>query len=122
MLDFGFSDQGLKPLPGVGARRDGTPIASGSSRRWALRTSEGLRIFREGGEALVFNPLSWQTHYLNETALRVLDALTSGPRPLEDLVAAALEGSAPADAHWRSQVLLLLEELERMGLVVRADE
>lgn len=106
----------------MGARRDGSPIASGSSRRWALRAPEGLRIFREGGEALVFNPLSWQTHYLNETALRVLDALACGPRRLDDLVAAALEGSAPADARWRSQVLQLLEELERMGLVVRTDD
>lgn len=106
----------------MGARRDDTPIASDSSQRWALRASEGLRILREGGEALVFNPLSWQTHYLNETALRVLDALTAGPRSLDDLVAAALEGSAPADAHWRSQVLLLLEELGRVGLVIRTDE
>lgn len=106
----------------MGARRDDTPIASDSPQRWALRAPEGLRIFREGSGALVFNALSWQTHYLNETALRVLEALTCGPRPLEDLVAAALEGSAPADALWRSQVLQLLEELERMGLVVRADD
>ncbi len=122
MLGLGFSHQGLKPLAHVVTQRDGPPIASGPPRRWSLRNREGLRIFREGGEALVFNPLSWQTHYLNETALRVLDALTSGPRPLEELVAAALEGAAPADAHWQSRVLLLLDELERMGLVIRADE
>ncbi len=87
--------------------------------RWALCAAEPLRIARFEGEALVFNPVSWQTHLLNASALQVLDALARGPGSLQDLVA-ALGDPSPDDSETAGTeftVQALVAELEVLGLV-----
>ena len=90
--------------------------------RWQLRTLDGLKVARFDREALVFNPVSWQTHLLNDSAVRALEALRSGPRSLAEL-AAAIRGDA--DAGDRGEELrvseALLAELLTLGLVVETD-
>ena len=91
--------------------------------RWRLRNHPDIRVVRFGDEAVVFNPLSWETHLLNETAAHVVDALRRGFTDAEALAAdltAALDPEASPEAYV-DQIERLLEELEGLGLVVRCD-
>jgi PqqD family protein of HPr-rel-A system len=89
--------------------------------RWKLRARLKVARFDEG--ALVFNPVSWQTHLLNDSAVRALDVLSARPSSLGDLVAAIL--GDPARGDWSAEELgvaeALLVELETLGLVVAID-
>ncbi|MGH7342354.1 MAG: HPr-rel-A system PqqD family peptide chaperone [Candidatus Rokuibacteriota bacterium] len=90
--------------------------ATGS--RWRLVDPSGIRIRRFGDEALVFNPLTWETHFLNGVAMRVLDALAEGPRGEAQLVE-ELFGSDPrsdAPRSMRDEIAGFLEELDSLGL------
>ncbi len=77
---------------------------------------EGLRVARFDSEAVVFNPVSWQTHLLNDTAVRALEALMSGPQSLADVVTAVL-GDVTHPDHRVEMIQSLLAELEALGLV-----
>jgi PqqD family protein of HPr-rel-A system len=92
--------------------------------RWRLVDPSGIRIRRFGDEALVFNPLSWETHLLNGVAMRVLDALAEGPRADTELVA-ELFGSDPRAGEPRSmrdEIASFLGELDGLGLAERVRE
>jgi len=91
--------------------------------RWTLRTHDGLKVARFDREALVFNPVSWQTHLLNDSAVRVLEALRSGPRSLDELVAAIYGDAQAADGGTEERQIgaALLAELEALGLVAEFD-
>jgi len=80
-----------------------------------------VRVVRFGAEAVVFNPLSWETHLLNETAAHVVESLRRGPQGAWELAAALTESLDPDSGPqvYVDQVATLLEELEALGLAVR---
>jgi PqqD family protein of HPr-rel-A system len=87
--------------------------------RWQLADPRETAVLRFDDEALVFNPASWETHFLNESAAYVLEALLERPRSVEEIVAAvAAEATVPD--RFGHQVEALLHQLESLGLV-RAD-
>lgn len=73
--------------------------------------------------AIVFNPLSWQTHYLNEAASCLFDALSSGSKTVSELFVETVEAAAHLDAGTREQWMRALQrhldDLHLMGLVLR---
>ena len=85
---------------------------------WSLRAAdvEALR-FRDG--AIVFNPLSWDTHLLNESAFQILDALGRGASRPETLVQRIVGDRLSQDDPRVAQVETCLEEMESLGLVTR---
>jgi PqqD family protein of HPr-rel-A system len=86
--------------------------------RWQLSNPTDTAILRFDDEALVFNPSSWETHFLNETAALVFDALRAGPRSIDEIVAEAAgggEGAVPDG--FAEQVSELLGQLQSLGLV-----
>jgi len=94
---------------------------SAAQTRWRFTGHPDVRVERFGDEAVVFNPLSWETHLLNETAAHVVEALRRGPSDAESLAAdltAALDPEVSPEAYV-AQIEGLLEELEGLGLVVR---
>ena len=54
--------------------------------RWQLSNPADTAVLRFDDEALVFNPATWETHLLNESASIVLDALLEGPRSVDEIV------------------------------------
>jgi|SRR5690606_1391371 len=91
--------------------------------RWRIAPSDRVRIVRLDDAALVFNPLSWQTHYLNEAAHCIFDALCERPMSVDELLAETIEPDdrldAAAQTHWTRVLLAHLHDLEAMGLVAR---
>jgi len=91
--------------------------------RWRLVDPRGIRIHRFDDEAMVFNPLTWETHLLNGVAMSVLDALASGPRLEAELLDEVWGGDAePGPGSARSEAVRFLHELDSLGLVERAGE
>jgi len=90
--------------------------------RWQLTKHPDVRVVRFGAEAVVFNPLSWETHLLNETAAHVVESLRRGPRSVEELASALVADleSESAPEVYTDQIAVLMEELEAFGLAVRA--
>ncbi len=88
--------------------------------RWRLVDPSGIRIRRFDDEALVFNPLTWETHLLNDVATRVLDAVAEEPRT-EAGVVAELYGDDAAESA-RVQIARFLAELEALALIERIGE
>jgi PqqD family protein of HPr-rel-A system len=89
--------------------------------RWQLADPRETAVLRLDDEALVFNPASWETHFLNESAACVLEALLERPRSVEEIVAAvAIESESTVPEGFGHQVEALLHQLESLGLV-RAD-
>ena len=94
-----------------------------SSVSWRLRSVEPLQVARFGDEAVVFNPVSWQTHLLNSTALDALKELEIGPRTVTELVHALFEFDEEKEAvaraenveHADEMIQSLLEELRELG-------
>lgn len=90
-------------------------IEAAGGRRWRLAAIDRARMARYGDELIVFNPLSWQTHYFNASAARVLNALLQGPRGTSELIDAM---GLDADAQTQERVLSeLLGDLQLKGLV-----
>jgi len=89
--------------------------------RWRFANHPDVRVVRFGAEVVVFNPLSWETHLLNQTAAHVLESLRRGPQSAWDLAAALTEDLDPdaAPEAYANQIELLMEELEGFGLAVR---
>jgi PqqD family protein of HPr-rel-A system len=92
--------------------------------RWRLRGQDGLKIARFGFDAVVFNPVSWQTHLVNDSALRVFETLLAGPKPLDEIVSTLGEGAADAKSALDDLRMIeaLLAELEALGLLEKALE
>jgi PqqD family protein of HPr-rel-A system len=90
--------------------------------RLALRNAPPPARFDDG--ALVFNPLTWDTHLLNPAATQIMDALRTAPCD-SDALASALLGERETDAEERAayaaQVAATLAEMAVIGLVERDD-
>ena len=84
--------------------------------RWQLSNPEDTALLRFDDEALVFNPASWETHFLNEAAAFVLDALVAGPRSVDEIVAGVASEVEIPDG-FAGQVTELLGQFESLGLV-----
>ena len=94
--------------------------ADGAHRvHWKLRNQDGLKIVRFEVEAAVFNPVSWHTHLLNDSAVRVLEALLAGPKPVDGIVSAVAGEASGTELTRddREMIEALLAELEALGLV-----
>ena len=84
--------------------------------RWRVAAQAPAERFEWDGEAVLLNPLSWQTHLLNEGARALLEAIEDGPRDEAELVAMfADEGESPR----AEEVRRALAELESLGFIVR---
>jgi len=86
------------------------------SRRFAV--TDGLRILTFDDEAVVFDPLSWDAHLLNNAATAVLELLQDEPRTeLEviEFLADALQPKEQVRAAEHAKQLLV--ELKTLGLV-----
>ena len=92
--------------------------------RWRLVDPSGIRIQRFDDDALVFNPITWETHLLNGVGMRVLDALAAGPRREVELVAELYGGDADdADfASKRDEIARFLDDLATLGLAEAVEE
>jgi len=84
--------------------------------RWQLVSPAETAGLRFDDEALVFNPSSWETHFLNESAALVLDALVAGPRSVDEIVAEVAD-EVEIPEGFAGQVAALLGQLESLGLV-----
>ena len=86
--------------------------------RWQLSNPADTAVLRFDDETLVFNPATWETHLLNESASLVLGALLEGPRSVDEIVATVTEVSdAAVPDGFAEQVGELLGQLESLGLV-----
>ena len=83
--------------------------------RWRLADPSGMRVQRFDDEALVFNPLTWETHLLNGVAARLLDAVPTTPRAEAELVH-DLCGAGEGAAAMHEEIIQFLRELEALGL------
>ena len=101
------------PEPGSSTDRD--------SRRWRVPNGIVLRRRIWDDEAVVYHPLSGETHLLNVTAIVVLDLIEADPRSVPGLVDALIEGDDVEDAGAREtmtdQVAELVSHLDALGLV-----
>jgi len=88
---------------------------------WRLARPDATRIVVFDDEAMVFNPVSWETHLVNLTAAEVIAILRESPMSEPDLVAALLAAAEVADPSHplAGQAVALLAELEHLGLAVR---
>lgn len=90
--------------------------------RWRLAPGDAPEAARFADGAVVFNPLTWETHLLNPAAMQILDALRAAPRDT-DALAAELVGGQDVDpeerASFGAQVGAALAEMEVLGLVCR---
>ena len=86
--------------------------------RWQLSDPANTAVLRFDDEAVVFNPATWETHLLNESASLVLGALLEGPRSVDEIVAIVMRVSdVPVPDGFSEQVGELLGQLESLGLV-----
>jgi PqqD family protein of HPr-rel-A system len=92
------------------------PCGPAQPIRWRLATQTPAERFEWDGEAVLLNPVSWQTHLLNEAAGALLEAIEDGPRDEVELVAIFTdEGELPR----ADEVRRALAELECLGFIVR---
>jgi PqqD family protein of HPr-rel-A system len=86
--------------------------------RWQLAHPGDTAVLRFDDEALVFNPATWETHLLNDSASIVLDALAAGPQTLAEIVGYVVAaGEVALPEGFADQVGELLGQLESLGLV-----
>jgi len=91
---------------------------------WRLTDPARIRIRRFGDEALIFNPLSWETHLLGLPAMSLIEALARGPMREVDLARTLVdddEEAAEAEA-LMNRVRALLDELWGLGIVSASRE
>jgi PqqD family protein of HPr-rel-A system len=85
---------------------------------WRAVGAEPLRWRCWGGDYVVFNPLSGQTHLLDVVTGRILTELTKGSRDLLEIrsgIAGFLE--VPDDERLASEIADVLLRLENAGLI-----
>ena len=88
---------------------------------WRLTDPAQTRVRQFGDEALVFNPLSWETHLVNLSVIRVVEALSQGRKSEAELDAmlADEEDGIVESEDARNEIRVVLEQLESLGLVSR---
>lgn len=60
---------------------------------WVLADASGTRLHFFDDGCAVFNPMRWETHVVDLIVGTVLEALSSGPRSLQELIDAVVESS-----------------------------
>lgn len=83
-------------------------------KRWQVYKKARLLWEKWPNEAVVFNELSGKTHYLNATAVAILERLERGPCSAESL---AERLYAEAASVFLPQVEQALAEFEQLGLI-----
>ncbi len=91
---------------------------------WRLADPAHVRLRRFDDEALVFNPVSWETHLVGPLGAWLIETLASGPKRESELAAALVdEGESPAEREAARDALRPhLEELLGFGLVASDPE
>jgi PqqD family protein of HPr-rel-A system len=94
----------------------------GASPQVPYTAVDGLRIRELDGEAVVFEPVSWDAHLLNPAAVAVLELLIEAPRNEHQVAMFLHEALSPeersrADEHAHR----LLADLQSLGLVTTTE-
>ncbi len=85
-------------------------------RRVRLRGTGGLKLFTFDDEVAAFNPVTWDTHLLDASAVVVLELLAQGPAaPAE--IEHGLSRIRGADADTAQLAQALIEQLSSAGLI-----
>jgi PqqD family protein of HPr-rel-A system len=80
--------------------------------------TDGIRFLHFEDESIVFNPTSWDAHFLNAAAAAILELLDQGPHSVEDVELLLGEVLHEAEQGAASDhALSLLHEFEQLGLV-----
>jgi PqqD family protein of HPr-rel-A system len=98
------------------------PLPEADAARWRLAMGDAPEPARFDDGALVFNPLTWETHLVNPAAMQILDALRAAPRDtaaLTDVLVAGRELDHAERATYAAQVGAALAEMAVLGLVCR---
>lgn len=77
----------------------------------------GLLIERFDDEALVFNPGSWQTHFLNPAGTALFEALIDRPQSVEELANLVTATDDPEYLEVAALVTQALDSLRTLGLI-----
>ncbi len=89
-----------------------------TNEKWRIPLVSSLLWEVWPDEVVVFNPLSGETHQLNDVAAQVLSWLESSPRTIEDLVVNYCDkfsvGENDKDVEWL--ISGLLKEFDDLGL------
>lgn len=96
------------------------PHPEDEAARWRLVPGDAPEPARFDDGALVFNPLTWETHLVNPAAMQILDALRAAPRDTAALADALIDGRELDDAKratYGAQVAAALAEMAVLGLV-----
>ena len=95
-----------------------------SEPRWLTPLFPQLRLYPLDGEYAAFNPLSGETHFLNELSLEVLRLLHESdglsPSQVVDAFGDA-NNSAELDV-FRQSLEIHIHHLDELGLIARADD
>lgn len=83
-------------------------------KRWQVYKKARLLWEKWPNEAVVFNELSGRTHYLNATAMAILERLEQGPCSAESLAEWLYSEASSA---FLPQVKQALAEFEQLGLI-----
>ena len=92
--------------------------------RWLTPLFTQLRLYTLEGEYAAFNPLSGQTHFINELSLEVLRLLhESDGLSSSQIVNAFSDGNDSAELKTFHQSLgTHIHHLDELGLIARADD
>lgn len=94
-----------------------------SEPRWLTPLFPQLRLYRLEGEYAAFNPLSGQTHFINELSLEVLTLLNESDGLSEaQIVDAFSDGNESAELDvFRQSLATHIQHLDELGLIARED-
>ena len=94
-----------------------------SKPRWLTPLFPQLHLYPLEGEYAAFNPLSGQTHFINELSLEVLRLLHENDGLSEtQIVDAFSDGNDSAELRvFRQSLETHIQHLDELGLIARAD-
>ena len=95
-----------------------------SETRWLTPLFPQLRLYPLEGEYAAFNPLSGQTHFINELSLEVLRLLhESDGLSASQIVDAFSDGNDSAELEvFRQSLGTHIHHLDELGLIAHADD
>ena len=100
-----------------------TQMMESTSPHWRVPDPRGMRWAHWGAHSAVFNPISGETHLLSALPAEVLSLLGANPDTCENLAARlSVLCEVANDAEWAAKVRALLDSLEILDLVERAEE
>ncbi len=88
-----------------------TYVAAGPLKRYAF-----------GTDLILFNPLSWETHVLNEAASAVLELIEEAPRSIEEIAEFFFEALTDSEqARALEHAKKVISDLEALELIRKED-